>query len=256
MPERTEFAAGEPSWIDVTTTDVDRATTFYRTIFGWQAEPIDNPDAGGYTMLTLDGKYVGALSPRNPQDPSPPHWSVYVNVEDAEKTAEIATTAGGTVVMPVMQVFDSGSMAILQDPTGAFISIWQPQQHKGAQIVDEPGTLTWAELLTTDTGKAKVFYTEVFGWTAKESDGGYTEYQLGDASIAGMMGKTPQMPAELPSSWTPYIRVTNVDKTVGEIGAAGGSIIMPGTDIPMTGGRFAVAADPTGAVFGLYQAGS
>lgn len=254
MPERTEYAAGEPSWADLTTTDVETAATFYRSIFGWEAERIDDPDAGGYTMLLLDGKYIGALSPNQPGDPSPPHWNVYVNVEDAEKTSEIAAAAGGTVVMPVMQVFTSGSMAVLQDPTGAFVSVWQPQDHKGAAVTDEPGTLTWFELTTTDAAAAKAFYTEVFGWTADGSDGPmpYTEFKIGDKSIAGMMPKPPNMPAEIPSYWMPYFAVVDADKKAGEITAAGGTVMVPGTDIP-TGGRFAIAADPTGAVFGLYQ---
>lgn len=254
MPERTEFAAGEPSWADLTTTDVDTAATFYRSIFGWEAEAIDDPDAGGYTMLTLDGKYVGALSPTMPNDPSPPHWNVYLNVDDADKVSEIAASAGGTVVVPTMQVFTSGKMAILQDPTGAFISVWQAQDHKGAAVTDEPGTLTWVELTTTDTAKAKAFYTEVFGWSAEGSEGEmpYTEFKIGDTSVAGMMAKPKDMPAGIPSNWMPYFKVVDADKKVGEITAAGGNVIMPGTDIP-TGGRFAVAADPTGAVFGLYQ---
>ena len=254
MPERTEFAAGEPSWADLTTSDVDAAATFYRTIFGWEAEPVPMADAGGYTMLTLSGKYIGALSPKMPEDPGPSRWSVYVNVDDADKTVELAQGAGGTVVVPVMDVFTSGRMAILTDPTGAFIAIWQPQDHKGAGITDEPGTLTWVELTTSDTAKAQAFYTEVFGWDVENSEGEmpYTEFKLGDKSVAGMMAQPADMPAGIPSYWMPYFQVVDPDTTANEAKAAGGTVIVPATDIP-TGGRFAVVADPQGAAFGLYR---
>lgn len=254
MPERTEFAAGEPSWADLTTTDVDAAATFYRTIFGWEAEPIADPNAGGYTMLTLGGRYIGALSPKMPDDPGPSRWSVYVNVDDADKTVELAQSAGGTVVVPVMDVFTSGRMAILTDPTGAFVAIWQPQDHKGAGVTDEPGALTWFELTTSDTAKARAFYTEVFGWGAETSEGAmpYTEFKLGDKSVAGMMAKPADMPAGIPSYWMPYFQVVDPDKTAGEIQASGGTVMVPAMDIP-SGGRFAIVTDPQGAVFGLYR---
>lgn len=255
MPERSEYAAGEPSWADLTTTDVDAAATFYGTIFGWAAEPVPMPDAGGYTMLLLDGKYIGALSPKMPEDPSPPHWSVYVNVEDVDKTTELVQSAGGTVLVPRIDVFTSGSMAIFADPSGAAFAVWQPQEHKGASVIDENGALTWFELTTTDTEKAKAFYADVFGWGEQTSDGGgmaYTEFKLGDKSIAGMMAKPAEMPAEIPSYWMPYFQVADPDKTAGEAAALGGTVMVPAADIP-GGGRFAIVADPQGAVFGLYR---
>lgn len=258
MPDRTEYAAGEPAWTDLTTTDVDAATTFYSTIFGWVAEPVPMPDAGGYTMLTLNGRHVAGLSPKMPEDPGPSRWTIYVNVDDADKAAELAQSAGGTVLVPVMDVFTSGRMAILADSTGAAIAVWQPQEHRGAAVQDEPGALTWTELTTSDTAAAQAFYRDVFGWDAETSDGGgmaYTEFKLADKSIAGMMAKPEGMPAEIPSYWMPYFQTTDPDKLAGEIAALGGTVMVPPADIP-TGGRFAIATDPQGAVFGLYRPAS
>lgn len=256
MPDRTEYAQGEFSWADLTTTDVEAAGTFYSTLFGWTPEPIAIPEAGGYTMLSLGGKLVGALSPAMPGDPSPPHWTVYVNVDDADKTTELVQAAGGTVLMGVMDVFTSGRMAIFADAQGAAFAVWQPQDHTGAQVTDENGALTWFELMTDDTTGAQAFYGSVFGWGSETSDGGgmpYTEFKLADRSIAGMMAKQPGM--EMPSAWMPYFQVADPDKIAAEAKALGGAVYAGPADIP-SGGRFAVLADPQGAAFGIYRPGN
>lgn len=258
MPDRDGFAPGEFSWTDLMTDDPDAAATFYSTLFGWVAEPVPMPDAGGYTMLTLNGRYVGALSPKQQGDPGPSRWTMYVNVDDADKTAELVTAAGGTVLAPVMDVFTAGRMAVFMDPTGAAFAVWQPKDHKGAQVTDVPGALTWIELTTDDTGKAKAFYGEVFGWTGDTHEGGgmaYTEFSAGDTKVGGMMGKPPGMPAEVPSFWMPYFQTTDPDKAAGEITALGGRVVQGPAEVP-GGGRFVVASDPQGAMFGLYTPAS
>jgi predicted enzyme related to lactoylglutathione lyase len=232
MPEKTEYAPGTPSWVDLATPDVDKAGTFYATLFGWTAEPVPMPDAGGYVMFTLNGKYVAAMAPIEHGE-RPPAWTTYVSTDDADKTAELAQTAG---------------------PTGAAFAVWQPNQHPGAGLVDDPGTFTWAELSSRDTAAATRFYPEVFGWTAETSDGGgmqYTEFKLGDSSVAGMMEMNPMVPAEVPSYWMPYFAVVDVDKSAGEATALGAEALLPPSDFP--GGRFAVIRDPQGAAFGLLR---
>lgn len=255
MPERTDYAPGEPAWVDLTTDDAGAAVTFYRTIFGWDDEPVDAPDAGGYTMLSLGGRHVGALVPRMAGDPAPPRWTVYVNVPDLDAALESVGGAGGQVLMPALDVLTAGRMALISDPGGAVLALWQADQHPGAAVMDEPGALTWVELSTDDTAAAQAFYGEVFGWTAETSDGGglpYTEFALGDKRVAGMMPKAPGMPADVPPYWMPYFQVTDPDKVAGEVTALGGTIIAPPDEIP-SGGRYAVLTDPQGAFFGLYR---
>jgi predicted enzyme related to lactoylglutathione lyase len=146
-------------------------------------------------------------------------------------------------------------MAIFADPTGAVIGLWQPNQHTGAQLVNEPGTYGWSELITTDLDRAKAFYRAVFGWDA-ESQGGpeggppaYTEWKLGGRSIGGMMLKLPEMPAEMPNFWGVYFAVADTDATVSQAQKLGGTLIMPPMDIEP--GRFATMADPAGAMFNV-----
>jgi predicted enzyme related to lactoylglutathione lyase len=126
--------------------------------------------------------------------------------------------------------------------------------HRGAQVVQEPGAFTWAELDTRDVEGAKAFYGEVFGWGAESSTGGdmpYTEFKVGGQSIAGMMDMPPGVPDEVPPYWLVYVAVEDVDAAVARVQELGGTAMMPGMDYP--GGRFAVVADPQGATFGLMS---
>ena len=93
-------------------------------------------------------------------------WATYVNVESADDTAAKVTAAGGQVIVPPMDVMDVGRMAVFTDSVGAFFSVWQPGTHPGAQLVNEPGTCSWSELITTDVDASKAFYGAVFGWGA------------------------------------------------------------------------------------------
>jgi len=179
-------------------------------------------------------------------------WSTYVNVDDADALVAKVPGAGGVVFMPPMDVLDVGRLAFFSDPQGAPIGIWQPKLHKGAGIVNEPGTLTWNELTTTDTDSAAAFYEAVFGWTALthgEGAGAYTEWQGSGRSIAGMMQKPPMLPAEVPPFWGVYFTVTDTDATVEQVKALGGQLMMGPMDIEP--GRFAVVTDPAGGAFSV-----
>ena len=250
MPERSEYVPGTPCWVDLGTTDAEAAATFYATIFGWTAEPVPDPDAGGYTMLFLDGRNVAALAPTATAD-RPPHWQTYVRVEDADKTAEIATAAGATLLLPPTEVFGAGRMTVLADPAGATIAAWQPGEHKGADVTDDPNTFTWTELSTSDPDGAIAFYGEVFGWGHETSDAlgaPYTEFKVGERSVAGMMAAEPGAP----TAWMPYFEVTDPPRTAAEAAALGGEAVVEPMPIP-TVGTFAILRDPQGAAFGVIR---
>jgi predicted enzyme related to lactoylglutathione lyase len=152
-----------------------------------------------------------------------------------------------------MDVLDVGRMAVFTDSVGAFISVWQPGTHPGAQLVNEPGTWSWSELVTTDLEASKAFYGAVFDWGANTQGAGpmgsYTEWQVGGRSVGGMMLKPPMLPAEVPPHWAVYFAVADTDAAVARVAELGGSVMMPAMDIEP--GRFAVVADPTGAVFNV-----
>jgi len=244
--ERTSYAPGTPSWVDLGSPDAKAAAEFYGGLFGWKAEMDPRPEAGGYGMFQIDGKNVAGLGPQMNTD-MPPYWNVYVTVADAEQTLQKVTANGGTVVMGPMEVFDAGTMGIAQDAVGSFISVWQPNQHIGAQLVNGPGTFGWSELSTNDLAKAKEFYTAVFGWgidANASSDGGAIFTVDGNIVCGAHTAGEGEFPA-----WSVWFGVDDCDASAAKAEELGGKVVMPPNDMDF--GRAAMIADPHGAVFGI-----
>ncbi len=249
--KRTSFVPGEVCWVDCGT-DVRKATDFYGGLLGWTVADM-GPDAGGYGIASKDGSEVAGLGPQ--QAPGAPYWSVYFRVDDVDKTAELVTSNGGTVVMGAMDVMEAGRMAVFLDPVGAAFSVWQPGQHLGFGIVDEPGAFSWAELTTTDTATSARFYAAVFGFTAREStdpDMAYTEFLLDELHVGGMMQKPAEMPAEVPPFWGLYFNVADADATIAKVPTLGGQLVWGPTDVPSVG-RIAQFVDAAGATFSILE---
>src|SRR6476620_1042020 len=111
MGERTSYAPGTPSWVDVSSPDIAASAAFYAGLFGW--EHVDQgPDAGGYGMFRLRGKDVAGIGPVQGPPGTPPMWSVYCSVVDAGATLDAIRANGGGVLMGPMEVFDSGVMGV------------------------------------------------------------------------------------------------------------------------------------------------
>jgi len=157
------------------------------------------------------------------------------------------------VLAPPFDVLGSGRMTVLADPTGAPISAWQPKDHPGFGLADVPGSFGWAELWTPDPALAQAFYEEVFGWTARTMDmdgGSYTIFSKGEEPVGGLTAPQPGM--EIPPNWAIYFEVADVDTTVASAQEGGGSVLMPAMSMEGAG-RYAVLADPQGAVFGIVK---
>jgi hypothetical protein len=252
MPKFSSYPANTFSWVDLQAPDTKEAQAFYGTVFGWTTADM-GPDAGGYGMFQIDGANIAGVGPTMGEG-QPPAWTTYVSVVDAEATTARAKVAGGTVFVEPMEIMEAGHMALFADPTGAVIGLWQPGQHKGADLANEPNTWTWNELNTRDTAKAAAFYTHVFDWEAEKSsvDGmDYTEWKNGGTSIGGMMEMPAMVPAEVPAHWLVYFAVADADATVATAEKLGATVFVPPTDIPP--GRFSVLADPAGAAFGIIK---
>jgi predicted enzyme related to lactoylglutathione lyase len=251
MPNVERHEPGSFCWAELATTDAAAAKKFYTGLFGWTYE--DSPAGPDmvYTMLKKGDKNVGALYNTGAQQQGvPPHWNTYVTVASADESAKKAKELGGKVLGEPFDVMDVGRMAIIQDPQGANFCLWQPKKHIGAQVVNEPNAMCWCELDTTDTQSAGRFYTGLFGWTTKPG-GDYTEFQRGGTSIGGMM-KIPKEWGPVPPNWLVYFAVSDCDAVAAKARAAGGSAIVPPTDIEHVG-RFAVLGDPQGAVFAVIR---
>jgi uncharacterized protein len=250
MGDRTSHTPGTFSWTDLATTDPDAAKRFYGPLFSWDFDDQPIPGDGGvYTMLLRDGKAVAALF--RAQEGMPTAWSSYVTVESADAAAAKAADLGGTPMGDPFDVMDAGRMAVIQDPTGAVVSVWEPHGSIGAQFVNGPGAITLNQLNTSDSESAQRFYEGLFGWRTEQVGGGDQPYwgiYNGDRLNGGMMQLPPDAPA--PPHWLVYFGTDDVDADAGRIGDAGAQIIVPPIDVP--GGRILVAQDPQGAVFGLF----
>jgi predicted enzyme related to lactoylglutathione lyase len=255
MSERTSYAPGVPSWVDLGSPDLDAAVEFYTGLFGWEVPASENVEqTGGYRRATKNGADVAGMMPLM-QEGQPPAWSSYVSVEDADATAAAVKEAGGSVMAEPMDVMDLGRMAIFADPTGAVFGIWQPGTFPGAGLVNEPGALAWNELGTRDPDAAKAFYGAVFGWGFRDSEmgemGTYTEWLNGEDSIGGMLDISGRLPDEVPAHWLAYFAVENTDAALETVKSSGGGVSFGPVDIPA--GRFAVVTDPHGAAFAVIQ---
>ncbi len=249
-------APGTFCWIELGTTDQNAAKQFYGSLFGWA--PADFPMGPNeyYTMFNIDGRNTGACYTLNEQMRTqgvPPHWMLYVCVSNADETAAKVQPAGGKIVAGPFDVMTFGRMAVVQDSTGATLSIWQPMSHQGTAISGVPGTLCWADLMTPDAAGAARFYEQVFNWKLDPGkDGtGYLHIKAGEEFIGGIP-PAEHVPPGIPPHWLLYFYVENCDAATSKATGAGARVHMP----PMTMegvGRWSVVADPQGAAFALFQ---
>ena len=213
-----------------------------------------------YTIFELDGRDCAALYTLRPDMLKmgiPPHWAAYVSVANADEAAEKAKQLGGVVMMEPLDVMEHGRMAVLQDPIGAVLSVWQAKQHAGVGVLGEPGSLAWTQLNATKPGSAKAFYTRLFGWDSQDTPmqgggGDYPMFMQGGRPIGGIMPMPADVPKGAPSHWLSYFAPSDVDATSTKTASLGGRALVPPTDIPGMG-RFAVLQDPWGAVFAIVR---
>ncbi|MFJ2784021.1 MULTISPECIES: VOC family protein [unclassified Streptomyces] len=252
----TDFAPGSPCWLDLGAPDVPAAAAFYGAVLGWEYAPMGEGHEGG--VFRKDGKVVAGLG-RLTEEGARSAWMIYYSVPDAEATTRAVEDRGGTVRRAPTEPGEWGRIAQYSDPLGGQFAVWQPGAHQGVELTDQPGSLCWTELYTTDATAAKEFYGGVLGW------------RFGDMELPGDSGTyTLITPAGLPDErmhgglmtlaeadlalahgrpyWHPVFAVADCDETVARVTANGGNIQMGPQDMPGVG-RLAVCLDPSNADF-------
>ena len=248
MGIRERYEPGTFSWVELATSDADAAKAFYGELFGWEYDDNEVGDDFVYSMATIDGKVVGALF----KSEQPPHWNSYITVESVDDAVEKAKEAGAEVVREPMDVMEAGRMAVIQDPSGAPVALWEAKDRIGADLVNSPGALTWNDLMTHDVGKASEFYSEVFGWEIGEVEGAPDDrvgIRVGE-QMNGGMAKLPESAGEqVPPHWLPYFAIDDAEAAAEKVKGAGGEVVAGPIEVPT--GKFLVCGDPQGAMFAL-----
>jgi len=256
MPHVEKHAPGSFCWLELSTPDQNAAKQFYSSLFGWAID--DQPMGPGqfYTMFNIEGRNAAAAATMNAEMRAqgvPPHWMLYMCVNSADDTVAKARQAGAKVFAPPFDVFSFGRMAALADPTGAPFNLWQPKEHTGTGIAGVPGTLCWADLMTSDPQAAGKFYSGVFGWeiTPGQDNSGYLHIKNGTEFIGGIP-PTEHRPPNVPPHWMIYFLVNDCDASAAKAKQLGAKILMEPKTMEKVG-RIAIIDDPQGAGFALYQ---
>jgi uncharacterized protein len=270
MLERDGYIPGVPCWIDTSQPDPEAAVAFYSDLFGWEFENVMPPDAPGeYYIARIRGGDVAAVGSQPEGGPPAAVWNTYIWVESADEAAAKVQGAGGQVVTPPFDVPQAGRMAVFTDPEGAAFNVWQAREHKGARIVNEPGSLNFNNLNSRDPEGAKAFYGSVFGWETLPMTGGAQAWRqpgYGDyleARTPGMRQGMADMGApagfedvvatlmpiadDAPAHWSVTFAVDDADTTAERAAELGGQVVVPPMDAPWV--RMTVISDPQGATF-------
>jgi predicted enzyme related to lactoylglutathione lyase len=171
-------------------------------------------------------------------------------VDSADAAAERAAELGAHVHAPPFDVLEAGRMAVIQDPQGAYVMVWEAGTNRGAQLVNAPGALSWNELASPDLDASSEFYSGLFGWDIvplPDSPQRYLTIKVGDANNGGIRELAP--PGS-PPHWLPYFAIDEIDSGVAKVEELRGAKLVGPIDIGIA--KIAVVQDPQGAYFALY----
>jgi hypothetical protein len=257
MANIDKHPAGSFCWIELHTSDQNAAKNFYDSLFGWTPQDMPMGPNDFYTIFKLQGRDAAAGCTLRPDETAmgvPPHWLIYIAVDDVDAAAPKAEKLGGKILAPPFDVMDAGRMAVVQDPTGAVFCLWRANKNAGIGIAQVHGTLCWADLSTADPQRGSEFYSGLFGWhiAADPKDpSGYLHIKNGEQFIGGVP-PTLHRQVGVPAHWMAYFQVDDVDATAAKAKELGANLYLP----PMTMegvGRMSVIADPQGAVFSIFK---
>jgi uncharacterized protein len=271
MSRRDHYPPGAPCWVETLTADPDAAQRFYGGLFGWEfagSGPLAGPGRTEYFVARQDGHDVAGVAPLSPPpaEPPPPAWNTHVSVADVEEAAARTVAAGGALLREPFDALPAGRIAVVADPAGAVICLWEPASRPGAGLVNEPSAWAMSLLSTDDPEGAQTFYGKLFGWQAEAFDAG-SGAEIWLWRLPGYVGGEPQQPVprdvvaamtRLPASpegpaphWSVDFWIADADAAADAAPELGGSVVA--TPIEDAGFRRTVLADPQGAVFSASQ---
>lgn len=251
MPENAR--QGQPVWVDYTCHEFETTTKFYTEIFGWEFTD-QGPDFGHYNMIMKDGAAIGgAMRAVNmdgtPNPMIPTTWTTYLHTDDIASTYAAALAAGAAPIAEPMAVGPLGQMAVITDPTGARVGMWQSGDFTGFDTPLTPGTPVWFELMTLDFSTALEFYRTAFSFDITLMEGfPYATHGPEATAVAGICDASEWTQV---SFWRDYFNVDDADAAAAKVTELGGKVLAGPEDSPY--GRIVTVTDPEGATFQLQQ---
>jgi predicted enzyme related to lactoylglutathione lyase len=252
MPKNA--AHGRFVWHELAVPSPDAAQTFYTQVTPWKTQPWDHsPD---YTLLTNEGTPLGGIAQLTADLAArgvPPHWLPYVSVYDVDACARQAVSLGGQLRMGPKEVPNVGAWAVVADPQGAVLGIYEPANVPREAAPPRVGDFSWHELTTSDYNAGAEFYRALFRWEhVSDFDMGemgiYSMFGQRGETYGGMFNRSPTMP---PANWLSYVRVGDVKSSVGRVKELGGTVLNGPMEVP-GGDWVAQCLDPQGAAFALH----
>jgi predicted enzyme related to lactoylglutathione lyase len=273
MPELDRYIPGVPCWVDTSQPDPEAAVAFYGELFGWEFQDALPPGSEAkYFIAQIRGGAVAAVGSVPEAAPPQAMWNTYVRVDSADETAAKVLDAGGSVLTEPFDIMQAGRMAVCADPEGAVFCVWEAQERKGADVVNEHGSLNFNDLNTRDVDGAKAFYGAVFGWQTIELGGGFEMWTLpgygdhlellnpgtrermaeleapeGFEDVVASLAPIAEDQPDTPPHWGLTFGVDDADAIAAKAAEIGGTVIVAPFDAPWV--RMTIIADPQGAMF-------
>lgn len=240
-------------WHDLVTPRAKDAAAFYSEVAHWNVRPWEH-DETDYTLFAIDDEPLGGAGTSREADHAAPHWMPYVYVYDVDACIRQAGKLGGRVQRGPVEVPNVGCWAVIADPLGAEIGMFEPcdlpsNRHGSSR----PGEFSWHELNTTDYQAAFEFYKPLFQWER------IAEHDMGPAGMYFMFGQHGKTyggmfngvaTGETPS-WLSYVRVDDVTAAARVAQQLGGKVRRGPMEVP-GGDWIAQCEDPQGAPFALH----
>ncbi|MEU4558082.1 VOC family protein [Actinoplanes sp. NPDC023936] len=225
------YAPLTPCWVELASPDPARAAEFYGELFGWES-------AGD--RFKLGGRAVAGLTRSMPERPD--GWLTHLSTPDLDETLEQVALSGGHCLSHPADAH-GGIRAIIADPAGAMLGLWQATDFAGAQARDEPGTMSWPELITDDPSSAARFYGSAFGWLLRHEFGTGEWLNHGHDAIAGLAA------GYRGAWWRAAFQVADIQEAADHCERLGGGVISEPVETGLS--AFAELRDPWGARFSV-----
>lgn len=246
--------SGRFVWYDLSTPDPSEAIAFYTRVVGLGAEALEEMD--DYTMWQVGEESIGGLlaMPEEVEETGvPPHWLAYVDVDDVDRVARRAEELGGSILSQPTDIDEERRFAVLAGVEGAVFAVFSTTSEQADGWTpprDEPGSVVWHELMTTDVAASTEFFGELFGWQEDEpidmGDFVYETYGLEGDTFVGVGPSSNDA-----SYWTYYFAVADLEAAIERVEDNGGEVIRGPIDIPGSE-RIVKCVDPQGAMFAMH----